>query len=205
MSKELFKISVNLKSKKTSVLPKIVSNYKKRLLLTFFAFWLIGCGTTSTSTQKRFAERIELVGVERLARLNQNLYRGAQPTEEGFSNLKALGIKTIINLRSDNTEEKVCRRLCFAHYHIKTETDTPPKAEQVRQFMQIATNSENQPVFFHCQFGADRTGMMAALYRVLYDEWSNEEAISEMEYFGFHGIWYKLKGYVKNFKASSWQ
>lgn len=170
-----------------------------RLLLLIF-LWLVACQIQHTEHHQKFAKRIEIVGVENLARINPNLYRGAQPTKEGFANLKALGIKTVINLRSHHTDKDVCRELGLRYYQIKIDLFKPPDPDQIEQFMQIVTNPENQPVFFHCHLGKDRTGVMAAVFRIVHDGWTNEEALAEMQYFGFHDFYQHLKGYIEDFR-----
>jgi hypothetical protein len=57
-----------------------------------------------------------------------------------------------------------------------------------------------QPVFFHCRHGKDRTGTMAALYRIEVDGWTNEEAIEEMLAFGYHTIYQDLIDYVRAYE-----
>ena len=43
----------------------------------------------------------------------------------------------------------------------------------------------NGPVLMHCKHGSDRTGLMAAMYRVVIQGWSKEEALNEMTLGGF--------------------
>ena len=65
--------------------------------------------------------------------------------------------------------------------------------------MKIVSDKERQPVFVHCQYGADRTGTMCAAYRIAVQGWTKEEAIEEMTQgdFGFHGVWTNLVEYVR--------
>ena len=56
----------------------------------------------------------------------------------------------------------------------------------------------NSSVFVHCQYGADRTGAAVAVYRVVVLGWTKDDAIAEMDKFGFHSIWSVLKKYVRN-------
>ena len=62
-------------------------------------------------------------------------------------------------------------------------------------------NSENHPIFVHCRHGADRTGMMSALYRIKHDGWSKQEAIDEMVHggLGFHSIWTNLISFINKY------
>ncbi|MEW6103674.1 MAG: protein tyrosine phosphatase family protein [bacterium] len=176
----------------------------QKSIALFICFFFISCKINEPSTEKayekRFSQRINLAGIDNMAKINQNLYRGAQPTEEGFAGLKKLGIKTIINLRSsDSNEEEWCKKQGLRYYHLKMSPFEAPEPVQVKYFFQIVNEPKNQPVFFHCQLGRDRTGMMAALYRIIYDDWSNSEALSEMDYFGFQIILDELRRYVKDF------
>ena len=74
-----------------------------------------------------------------------------------------------------------------------------PKQEQVEAFLKIVTNPGNQPVFVHCQHGADRTGTMVAIYRVVIEDWETEKAIDEMRNgpFGFHEILSGLPEFIE--------
>jgi len=51
----------------------------------------------------------------------------------------------------------------------------------------------------HCERGADRTGMMCAMYRVVVCGWTKEAAIAEMEHggFGFNPAWENLAAFVE--------
>ena len=71
--------------------------------------------------------------------------------------------------------------------------------EEVVDFLRVVTAKERQPVFVHCLHGADRTGMMMAIYRMVVQGWSKDEAIEEMTQggYGFHSIWTNLVDYVR--------
>ena len=57
-----------------------------------------------------------------------------------------------------------------------------------------------RPVFVHCALGSDRTGTMMALYRIEADGWTNDEAIREMERFGFHDYYSDLRRFVRDYR-----
>ena len=61
-------------------------------------------------------------------------------------------------------------------------------------------DSNNTPVFVHCQYGAERTGTMCAIYRIAVEGWNKNEAIEEMTKggFGFHSIWKNLVDDIHN-------
>jgi protein tyrosine/serine phosphatase len=146
----------------------------------------------------QWAVPIQKPGLPNLHRVSETLYRGAQPTADGMKNLEAMGIKTVVNLRalhSDSDELKgtslLSSRIYFKTWH--------PEEEDIVAFLKIVTDPNRQPVFVHCQHGADRTGMMVAMVRMAVQGWSKEEAIREMTEggFGFHPIWQNIVEFVK--------
>ena len=132
--------------------------------------------------------RNDLAGLPNFARVSAELYRGAQPTAEGLQRLREMGVKTVVNLRDlhSDRDELAGLGLRYAHIHCKA---WHPEEEDVVRFLSIVTDPGNQPVFVHCQHGADRTGMMVAAYRVAAQGWTAEEAAEELPRFGFHSIW----------------
>ena len=144
-----------------------------------------------------FAERIEAEGLPNFARLSDGLYRGAQPTREGFAELKRRGVKTVINFRAAHSDNDEAEGLGLKLFAIPFDAWDEPKEEDVVAFLRLATDPASQPVFFHCAHGKDRTGAMAAVCRLVVDEWPRERAIEEMKAFGFRTIWRDLLSYVR--------
>ena len=140
-----------------------------------------------------WAQPIVLKGVPNLHKISDRIYRSAQPSASGMAQLKAMGIETIVNLRSFHSDRDEIGDLGLAYEHIYMKAWHPEEKEVVR-FLQIVTNPRRVPVLFHCQHGADRTGTMCAIYRVAVQGWSKEAAIKEMTDggYGFHGIWQNL-------------
>lgn len=163
--------------------------------LLFLALILAGCSTTSTTSTTtntvlpEQAVAITLPGVPNLYRVSPVLYRSAQPTEAGFAELAKLGIKSVVNLRSESEDPK----LDWAkQYWIKTRAFALT-AEQIQEFLDIVSDPANQPVLVHCRYGADRTGAMVAAYRVRIQGWSNADAVKEMTGgYGFHRFYVNL-------------
>lgn len=140
--------------------------------------------------------RSDIKGLPNFARISEALYRGAQPTREGFEELRKLGVRTIINLRAGHSDEKLIQGLGFRYISIPTNTWDLNDRHSVR-FLKAALDPANAPVFVHCQHGSDRTGTMVAVYRVYAQKWKVEDAMKELPVFGFHRIWANLKTYLK--------
>jgi protein tyrosine phosphatase (PTP) superfamily phosphohydrolase (DUF442 family) len=148
---------------------------------------------------EKWAQPMQLDGAPNLFKINDSLYRSAQPTDVGMTNLKKLGIKTVINLRSFHTDRDELKGLGLKGEHIYMKAWHPEFKEAVR-FMQIISDTNNLPVLVHCQHGADRTGTMSAIYRIAVQNWTKDDAIKEMTEggFGFHEIWTNLPPWIKD-------
>ena len=153
-------------------------------------------GTTGPGGGK-WARKIEKPELPNLHKVSPQLYRGAQPTEAGFRELKKMGIKTVINLRSLHSDRSLLGNTKLGYKHISFKT-WHPEDEDVARFLQIMSDPQNLPAFVHCQHGSDRTGTMCAIYRMAVQGWSKEEALSEMTQggFGYHEIWKNLIDYL---------
>ena len=171
------------------------------LFLSFFLAILIIPSTSRTAEPRprpqAWAAKMDRPGLPNLHKVNDGLYRGAQPTPEGIKELEKLGIKTIVGLRSNHSDKEILgnANLVFEHIPMKT---WDVNEEDVVRFLQIATDKKRQPVFVHCQHGADRTGTMCAAYRMAVDGWTKQQALAEMTQggFGFHAIWTNLIKFI---------
>ena len=143
--------------------------------------------------------------------INENLYRGGEPSPEGIKQLATLGIKTIINFRDKS--EKVLREKRHAEAHglrfinLHLSNWFASKDEEIHAIIEIIKNPEHHPVFIHCKRGADRTGTVAAVYRMLFDGWTATEANREAKKLGlgWWQVWMKdyIKDYYKRMKDKS--
>jgi len=174
-----------------------MKNIKLTAFISIFALVLLnaayGAETSSTNRPAHWAMPMQMEGVPNLHKVSDTLYRSAQPSAAGIKNLKAMGIETIVNLRSFHSDRNEIRDTGLAYEHIAMKAWHAEEEDAVK-FLQIVTNPKRSPVLVHCQHGADRTGTMCALYRVAVQGWSKEEALKEMMQggFGFHGIWENL-------------
>ena len=145
-----------------------------------------------------WAQPVPLAGAPNLHRVTPELYRGAQPTAAGLRGLKALGVKTVINLRALHSDESLLRgsgllenRLNVKTWHIED--------EDVVRVLKDLRRKENGPFLIHCMHGADRTGVMSAMFRMVEQGWSKAAALREMREggYGFHPVWRNVVRYVE--------
>jgi protein tyrosine/serine phosphatase len=151
------------------------------------------------SRPAQWAEPIALEGVPNLHRISPALYRSEQPTALGMKNLEKLGVRTVINLRyfNDDQDEVEGTSLRTEHTRILTWRIGD---KHVIEVMGMLKKLENGPFLIHCQHGADRTGLMTAMYRILEQGWTPEDALKELTDggFGYHSMWTNIIRYVQS-------
>ena len=146
-----------------------------------------------------WATPIQMQGVGNFYQITDYLYRSEQPTEEGMKNLKKMGIKTVINLRVFHSDWDKIKKAGL----LVEEVNVKPwhiEDEDVIRVLRIIKKRENGPFLMHCWRGADRLGLMVAMFRIVEQGWTKDEAIDEMVNggYGFHETWSNIIEYVKN-------
>jgi len=154
-------------------------------------------GQAAPVRNARWAVPITLEGVPNLYRISPNLYRSEQPTALGMRNLERLGVRTVINLRFFNNDRKEVAGTLLRTERVKILTWDIDDG-QVIEVMRLLKNPQNGPYLIHCQHGADRTGLMSAMYRILEEGWSVDDALAELTEggYGYHSLWSNILRYV---------
>lgn len=142
-------------------------------------------------------------GVPNFHKVNEKLYRGGQPKRGDLQRLRQLGIKTIVNLRDGDRradeEGADALRAGLRSFNIPIGRWGRPQDEEIQQVLMIINNPEHQPVFIHCHRGADRTGVVVAVYRIIHDGWSSEQAKAEAKRYGLKPWQFGMKDYIRDF------
>ncbi len=152
-----------------------------------------------------YGEKLRIRGIHNAGKINDLLYRGAQPKHAGLAELKKLGITTIVDLRRDDPqkadrERREAAALGMRFVYIPVSGWAPPSDEQVAHFLALFREDPKPKVFVHCRFGDDRTGTFVAAYRIAVDHWTPKQAIGEMYFFGFNGFWHpSMKKFIEQF------
>jgi tyrosine-protein phosphatase SIW14 len=147
------------------------------------------------------------IRIDNFGRVNANYYRGAQPKGHDYADLAALGVKTVINLTSsdsDASERTLVESAGMKYVQIPMTTHEQPKSAEVTEFLNIVNDPAHQPVYVHCVGGRHRTGVMTAAYRMTHDGWSADQAFTEMKRykFGADFLHPEFKEFVYGYPAS---
>lgn len=153
--------------------------------------------------QAKRAEPVAARHVENFHRISSDLYRSGQPDDdEGFSEVESLGIRSVLNLREyhNDTDDARHTRLHLMAYPVAAGKVTEADVENCLRLIQHAP----KPVLVHCWHGSDRTGIVVAAYRIVYQGWSVEAAEKEFtdDTYGHHEFWYG--NLVKLLRSTDW-
>jgi protein tyrosine/serine phosphatase len=147
-----------------------------------------------------WATPVALDGAPNLHRVEDNFFRSAQPDAQGFKGLATThGVRTVVSLRAFNADEPLARGLDLALERVRINTWNIKRKDVVAALQTLRRSSREAPVLLHCQHGADRTGMITALYRILYQGWSKVAALDEMQNgkFGYHAVWGNIPRFIR--------
>lgn len=169
------------------------------LIKTAFACFFTTICLTAAYSQPVSASK----DLPNLYKVNAGIYRGGQPTEAGIKQLKAAGLRTIIDLRDDDDrakkEESWAKSFGLKFINLPLSNLLGPKDANIDRILEQMTHSENQPVFIHCKRGSDRTGTAIAIYRISRESWTGEAASAEAKKFGFGWWQIWMKDYIDDY------
>jgi protein tyrosine/serine phosphatase len=143
---------------------------------------------------------LKLDGAPNLHRVTPLFYRSAQPLKAGFpALLRDLGIKTVVSLRAFHSDKKFSPGTDLKLVSVPINTWDIDRPDVVRALAEIEVASKRGAVLLHCQHGADRTGLITALYRMLHQGWTHEKALDEMRNgsFGYHAVWGNIPRFLR--------
>jgi len=145
------------------------------------------------------------ISIKNFGQMDDRFYRGGQPREEEFAELKALGVKTIIDLRDDpqSYEKRDVEALGMRYVNIPMSDSDYPQEAQIQQFMKLVNDPATGKFFVHCAGGKHRTGVVGAIYRFNHDHWTYDQAYAEMKNYNFSTAW--GHGNMKKYVQDYWQ
>ena len=150
-----------------------------------------------------FAES-SLRGIKNFHQIDEHVFRGAQPTDEGLQYLAKIGVKIVIDLREAGqrslAEARVATAAGMQYVNVPMGGLTPPTDAEITKVLQLLEDHSAGPVFVHCMRGADRTGAVIAAYRIQHDHWENARALKEAMLDGMSFFQYPRQSYIRNFR-----
>ena len=130
------------------------------------------------------------VRLENCFRVSGDLLRCGQPNRKDIPDLRALGVRTILNLRQHHKDAEDFERAGFVLLAQRMEADEVSVDELVAALRRF--RDAQKPVLVHCWHGSDRTGAVVAGYRIVFQDWTREAALDEFRSggFGYHEKWF---------------
>jgi tyrosine-protein phosphatase SIW14 len=143
----------------------------------------------------------------RLYRVDDNVYRGLQPTRQDVTDLASRGIRTVLDLRGaldhKGWEQQAVQAAGMRYIRIGMSGFFAPSDRQIDKILAVLDDPAVGPIFLHCRRGADRSGVVIACYRITHDHWTNAQAMVEARQQGFSRLEVLMERYIKHFKAGS--
>ena len=174
----------------------------KRIALFSLLFLLVGVSKPAISqTQPRpssWGVQVPSKYLKNLFRVSDDLYRSEQPNHDAFVELSTMGIKSVLNLRTTEKDDEIIGTVSIKPFIIPMDAGSFTDKEVIEALKVIA--SAPKPILVHCRHGSDRTGVVVAMYRIIFQNWSKEDALNELLNggYGFHTYYKNIPEYIKN-------
>jgi tyrosine-protein phosphatase SIW14 len=144
-----------------------------------------------------WAKKLDSTGLHNLYKLNDSIYRSEQPDSASFANLKKIGIKSILNITTQQNDTAVSGNQNFNYYFVQMNAESFSNSDIIQALAVI--RDAPKPILIHCRHGSDRTGVVMAMYRIIYENRSKQEALDELRNggYGFNTIFVNIPKYIK--------
>jgi protein tyrosine/serine phosphatase len=143
-------------------------------------------------------------GIHNFRQVDDHIYRGGQPSRDGIHDLAKLGVRAVVDLRGGGkrsvAEKKQVEALGMKYYAIPLPALDAPQKEEIAKVLGLLYDSQNWPVFVHCQHGRDRTGTVVACYRIGHDNWNNQRALKEAAYDGLSRFERGMRAFILQYR-----
>jgi len=178
-----------------------MSSSKRSYVFVLFAVFAFVLASSITTVAQQSDIKIKNFG-----QMDDRFYRGAQPDEEDYKQLAAIGIKTIIDLREDptNYEKRDAEAAGMRYVNLPMSDKDYPPAATIDQFLKLVDDPATGKFFVHCAGGRHRTGVMGAVYRFNHYNWNFDQAYAEMKKYDFYTRWGhgEMKKFVEDYATS---
>ena len=177
----------------------------KNNIVRLFAAALLAVAASfaTVSAQENLNNEFPGIRIENFGKMDDHLYRGAQPEKDDYAALAKLGINTIVDLRNDPTdyERSSAEAAGMKYVNIPMSGWKYADDKDVDHFMKLMNDPETGVVYVHCKAGKHRTGLVGAVYRFNKYGWDYDQAYKEMKKFNYTSwpVHFNIKSYVKDY------
>lgn len=136
--------------------------------------------------------------IKNFYKVSEEVYRSAQPDRKDMKKIENMGIKTVLSLREYNDDKDEAKDTKLILKHVKMNAGKI-KDKEIIEALKIIKNSD-KPILVHCWHGSDRTGVVVAMYRIVFQNVSKEKAIEELKdkKYGYHAAIYgNIEKYIR--------
>jgi uncharacterized protein (TIGR01244 family) len=163
-------------------------------------FLAAGCVVVFCAARVAQTQRQNYTDILNFLRLDKHYSTGGQPSMDDLDQMKAEGVKVIINLRRpvefDAEGEAAKAKELGLHYFLIPVDSKNPNDEEAAEFLKVLADPQNRPAFIHCA-SANRVGAFWMIRRALVDGWSVEDAEHEADKIGLRGT--ELRAFARDY------
>jgi len=143
---------------------------------------------TAAIAKKHSDPAFSNIKISNFGKMDDRFYRGAQPDESDYKDLKALGVKTVVDLQDHPTsyEKRDVEALGMRYVNIPMSDSSYPKEQQIAAFLNLVNDPTTGTFFAHCAGGRHRTGVVGAVYRFTVNHWNYDQVYAEMKDYDFY-------------------
>jgi len=184
----------------------VIKSNRSSLSVLFAVVALVLASSITAFTQELNKTDVSKVDIKNFGQMDDRFFRGAQPKENQYQELAALGITTVIDLQDDPTsyEKQNVEALGMKYINIPmSDKDYPPSAK-IEQFLKLVNDPSTGKFYVHCAGGRHRTGVMGAVYRFNLYNWNYDQVYAEMKKYDFYTRWGHgdMKKFVQDYATS---
>ncbi len=184
----------------------MIKSNRSSLSILFTVIALVLASSITAFTQELNKTDVSKVNIKNFGQMDDRFFRGAQPKENQYQELSALGITTVIDLQDDPTsyEKQNVEALGMKYINIPMSDKDYPESAKIEQFLKLVNDPSTGKFYVHCAGGRHRTGVMGAVYRFNHYNWNYDQVYAEMKKYDFYTRWGHgdMKKFVQDYATS---
>jgi protein tyrosine/serine phosphatase len=184
----------------------VIKSNRSYLSVLFAVVALVLASSITAFTQELNKSDVSKVSIKNFGQMDDRFFRGAQPKQDEYKELAALGISTVIDLQDDPTsyEKQNVEALGMKYINIPMSDKDYPESAKVDQFLKLVNDPSTGKFYVHCAGGRHRTGVMGAVYRFNHYNWNYDQVYAEMKKYDFYTRWGHgdMKKFVQDYAAN---